>query len=418
MGAAWVDAAASTAWAAGTVFASLAFLRLARVLTPGVSPLWAPAFLGGTYLWTYAADSYVEPWAAAGLALSAASLLAEPRSTPMRAALEIALPAVLAFLLRPVAWVLTPVFLLSALLMWKRRKDGTRRALFLLTGFCTGLLAALALNRAVHGAAFDFGHGFSGELPFVHGPLLSLSRTFFLPGRGVIFYAPIVLAALVAARRLPAPARVLCLLSPVVLVAVTARWFVWHGGSCWGPRFLIPALPLLVAPAVLAPKRLSRALLAIGFVVNIPGVLVAAGAWQSYAEKLTAPPGSAWPRAGGDRVSEIAAMSPLYGHVWLMAELAAPDRLPAPWLNRGARETIRRPTAAEVIFPWIARRSLGLPPVSPILPRLLLRTAIGYLQRGRPNEALALAEAAIELDPQSRDAALILRAARDTGAGR
>ncbi len=418
LGAAGTDAVAATAWATGAVLASLAFLRLARTLKPDSSPLWAPAFLGCTFLWPYAADSYVEPWAAAALGLSASVLLAEPREGPARSSLAISFTAVLAFWLRPVAWVLAPVFVLAALLRWREREDATRRAAWLLAGLFAGLASALALNRTLHGSAFDFGHGFTGEVPFVHGPLLALARTFLLPGRGVVFYAPIVLASLFAARRLPVAARVLCIGAPVVLVAVTARWFVWHGGTCWGPRFLIPALPLLVAPAVLAPGRLSRALLAVGFLVNLPGVLVAPGAWQSYAERLTPPAGSSWPGAGGDRVSEIAEMSPLYGHVWLLAGIAAPGRLPAPWLHGGARETTRRPTAAEAVSPWIVRRMLGLPPVSPFLPRLLLRAAAGYLGRGRPGQAGLFAEAALELDPGSRDAIQLLRASREAGTGR
>jgi hypothetical protein len=418
LGAAGVDAAASLTWAAGALLAALAFLRLARTLQPGASPLWAPAFLGGTYLWTYVADSYVEPWAAAGLAFSAALLLEEPCRDAARGALAASLAATLSFWLRPVAWILAPVLVLAALLRWRDREDGARRALWLLAGLGAGLAAVMALNRALHGSPFDFGHGFSGEMPFVHGPLEALARTYLLPGRGVVFYAPVVLAALFAARRLPIPARVLCLVAPLVLVAVSARWFVWHGGSCWGPRFLIPVLPLLVAPAVLAPKRLAAALLAVGAVVNLPGVLVAAGAWQAYAERLTAPPAAGWPRLGGDRVSEITALSPLYGHAWLLGELAAPGRLPAPWLQKGVRETTPRPKAAEMVSPWIVRRALGLSPVPPFLPRLLLRSALAYYQRGRPAEAVLFASAAFELDPQNADAVRLLKAAREARARR
>lgn len=418
LGAAGMDAAASLTWAAGAILASLAFLRLARTLRPRASPFWAPAFLGGTFLWPYVADSYVEPWTAAGLALAASLILREPGPGPARGPLAAAFAATLAFWLRPVAWILAPVLVLAALLRWKERADGARRAFWLLAGLCAGLAAALALNEALHGSPFDFGHGFSGEVPFVHGPLEALGRTLLLPGRGVVFYAPVVLAALYAARRLPAPARVLCFVAPLVLVAVSARWFVWHGGSCWGPRFLIPVLPLLVAPAVLAPRRLAGALLAAGALVNLPGVLVAAGAWQAYAERLAPPPGSNWPRPGGDRVSEVLELSPLYGHAWLLGECAAPGRLPAPWLRRGARETTSRLTAAAVISPWIVRRAAGLPPVSPFLPRLLLRSGVGYLARGRPSEAARFASAALELDSRSADAARLLTEARRAGAGR
>ncbi len=235
------------------------------------------------------------------------------------------------------------------------------------------------------------------------------------PGRGLFLYAPIVLAALLAAPRLGWPARLLCFGVPLELVLVSARWYGWHGGSCWGPRYLVPILPLLVAPAVLAPRRLAAALLILGALVNLPGVLVAPGAFQTYVELLVPPPGASWPEPGGDRVSEIAALAPLYGHPWLLANSLAVRRLPAPWLARGARETAPPPGATEYLSPWILRRALGLPPVSPFLPRLLVRSGLGYLIRGRPEQAALFAEEALLLDPKERDAPRILAEARRAG---
>ncbi len=417
LGPAVVDAAASLTWAAGSVLASLAFLRLARALRPDTSPLWAPAFLGGTFLWAYVADSYIEPWAAAGLAFSAAELLSGRMRPPAGAALRAASGAAVAFSLRPVAWVLAPVLVLAGLLRWKTEPGGRRRSLWFLAFLGLGLAAAAMLNWVRNGSPWDFGHGFVGQIPFVHGPLTGLLRTTVLPGRGVVFYAPVVLAAFLAVNRLPGPARVLCFGAPVVLLLVSARWFVWHGGSSWGPRFLLPVLPLLVAPAVLAPRRLAALLLALGAVVNLPGVVVAAGAYQTYAERLIPPPGTRWPAPGGDRVSEVAILTPLYGHPWLLVGAFLPGRLPAPWLLRGARESVPPPTGPECLSPWLVRRALGLPPVSPILPRLLVQSATGYLLRGRPAESARFAEAALSLEPGDRDAARVLADAKRIAPG-
>lgn len=410
LGAAAVDAVASLTWAAGSLLAALAFLRLARALRPGASPLWVPGILGGTFLWAYAADSYVEPWAAAGLAISAAEILSAAERSPPRAAFAATLGAVFAFWLRPVSWVLAPVFVLAALQQWKRHPDGARRSAWLLLWLGLGLAAAATLNWVRHGSPVDFGHGFVGQMPFVHAPLSGLLSTTMLPGRGVLFYAPVVLAALLAARRLGGAARILCLVAPLVLVLVSARWFIWHGGSAWGPRFLVPAFPLLAAPAVLAPRRLVAPLLAAGALVNFPGVVVAAGAYQSYAERLVPPPGVAWPGPGGDRVSEVAILTPLYGHAWLLVHAFLPGGLPAPWLSRGARETMPPPSAAACVSPWLARRLLGLPPLRPILPRLLTRTAAAYAFRDRPEQAVRFATEALALDPLDPDARTILAA--------
>jgi Tfp pilus assembly protein PilF len=49
------------------------------------------------------------------------------------------------------------------------------------------------------------------------------------------------------------------------------------------------------------------------------------------------------------------------------------------------------------------------------LPRLLVRSAFGYLVRGRPEEAALFAEEALVLDPEERDAPRILAEARLAG---
>ncbi len=425
LGAAWplrrwlggpaVDAFGALTWAAGATLAAVAFHRLARRLKPDLSPLWIPGFLGGTYLWTYAADSYIEPWAAASLAASGAALLSGSDRPPARAAFAVAAGSVLAFWLRPVAWVTAPVILLAALMAWKGRPDGLRRGLWLLGWLALGLAVIGIVNRVRHGSAMDFGHGISGPFPFVHSAFLGLVRYTILPGRGVLFYAPVVLLALAMAPRLAWPARILCFGVPFLLLLVAPRWFVWHGGSCWGPRFLLPALPLLVAPSVLAPRRLAMALLALGAIVNLPGVLVASGAYQSYVERLVPPPGAVWSPAGGDRVSEVPLLTPLYGHVWLLANSVAPDRLPAPWIRRGARETSAPPSLPSMLSPWLVRRALGLRPVPPFLPRLLVHISVGYFVRGRPAVAARFAKEALVLDPGERDAATILAEIHRTG---
>jgi hypothetical protein len=415
LGAAGVDACASLTWAAGAVLAALAFFRLARELRPDVSPLWVPAFLGGTYLWAYAADSYVEPFAAAGLAFAGARILSKDGRSPSFATFTVAAGCLSAYLLRPFDWITAPVFVLAALVAWKGSVDGGRRGVWLLAWLVSGLALHGVLNLVRNGSLTDFGYGFTGRLPFIHPLLSGLAGSAFHPGRGLLLYAPIMIAALLAARRLGWPARILCFGVPLELVLVSARWYGWHGGSCWGPRYLVPILPLLVAPAVLAPRRLAAALVVLGALVNLPGVLVAPGAFQSYAELLVPPPGTSWPKPGGDRVSEVTVLSPLYGHPWLLANSLAGRRLSAPWLERGARETAPPPDAAGYLSPWILRRAAGLPPVSPFLPRLLVRSALGYLLRGRPEQAALFAREALVLDPKERDAPRILAEARRAG---
>ncbi len=267
IGAAGLDVAAALNWAAGAGLAAWAFLRLARALRPGASPFWAPAFLAGTFLWPYAADSYTEPWAAAALALGAAGLL-RGSTHALRAGLAAGLGALAAALLKPILWVLAPAVVLAALARDRGRPGLPRAAVGAVAVLVPGLAGTLALNAALYGRATDFGYGYVG-LPFDHPLAAGLFGLLVSPGRGLLFFAPLALLAPFALRRLPGPARVLCGILPLVLLLVAARWFSWHGASCWGPRLLLPALPLLAAPAVLLPRTVALAAVGAGVAVNV-----------------------------------------------------------------------------------------------------------------------------------------------------
>lgn len=408
VGAAAVDAGIALAWPVGTALACLAFLRLARALRPGASPLWAAAFLAGTPIWPYAADSFFEPWSAAGLTSAAVIALAPREDESTGRALAAALLFGAGCWLKPVLWVTAPVLVLAAALARREREGASRFLAALLGGLAAALAVALAVNLVRNGRLGDFGYGYT-SFPFVTsfgtGPLGLL----LLPCRGLLFYAPlVVLAALPGLRRAPMATRVLCLGAPLVLALVSGRWYGWHGGSAWGPRYLVPVLAIAVAPAVLAGRRAALAAVALGAVLNLPGVLVSPGAWLSYVERLTPPHGAAWPERGGERISENALLSPLYGHPWLLARSVGLD-LPALWLTAGAREGMAPPTAAQYLSPRALRAVLGLPRVRPIVPNILYRTAVAALRRGFPVLAPLYAAEALRIDPGHRPAADLLR---------
>jgi hypothetical protein len=126
----------------------------------------------------------------------------------------------------------------------------------------------------------------------VYGQLLS-------PGKGLIFYTPAVIVAaigLVPLWRRQWPTA-LAILSATLLTALGyATYNTWYGGLSWGPRFLVPALPLLllaVAPAWEAARgRVVRPalllLLAASLLVQL-GV-VTADWWPGYKPLFTAVP--------------------------------------------------------------------------------------------------------------------------------
>jgi hypothetical protein len=160
---------------------------------------------------------------------------------------------------------------------------------------------------------------------------------------------------------------------------------------------------------VLLPRKVTRLAVAAGILVNVLGVCVAPGAWISWVERLPSPPDVVWPKAGADRVSEIPALSPVYGHLWLLVGSARPGALPAFWALPGDGGS-PPPKPGEFISPWALRRLLGLPRLRPLLPRLLTRTAAAYAYRGRPEEAVLFAREALRLDPLESDARTIVAA--------
>jgi hypothetical protein len=86
--------------------------------------------------------------------------------------------------------------------------------------------------------------------------LEGISGLLISPGRGLLLYAPILLVSLLAIpafikrHRLEAD---LALLVSVSYILLYGRWFFWHAGYAWGPRFLVPIVPfavILMAPLV------------------------------------------------------------------------------------------------------------------------------------------------------------------------
>lgn len=120
----------------------------------------------------------------------------------------------------------------------------------------------------------------------VYGPLLS-------PGKGLVLYAPVLLLlpwALTRFWRSAAPAA--WLIAGVLAVAVLAHantLIVWLGGWAWGPRFMIPVLPILVLPlgALLdgcrvAVRRLFWIVGALGTLVQVPAVILDKNAYIAF----------------------------------------------------------------------------------------------------------------------------------------
>jgi hypothetical protein len=119
------------------------------------------------------------------------------------------------------------------------------------------LAIVVAYNWARFGSATATGYG--DEARAFTTPLLTgLSGLLLSPGRGLLWYVPPILLAILGSiwfgQRQPVLLLVVAGISAPVLV-LHATYYAWHGGGVWGPRFLVPLLPLLLLPAASVVER-------------------------------------------------------------------------------------------------------------------------------------------------------------------
>ncbi len=265
------------------VIAGAVALLAALALRLGYPPQTAGrvALLAGlaSPLWVYTKDLFAEPLAALGLvafvwgaerAAQQGDTSAPGEQEPAaRAAFLAGLGQGLAVLAKTAHVVVVPGAL--AVLAWRWRRLGGARRLAgrFAVGLLLPLLVAVAWNVARFGDPLASGYGSELEL-WITGPLEGLAGLLGSPGRGLLPYFP---AALVALAMTPASYRrlpqwtVFAWVSLVALLGLYCRWHGWDGGWCFGPRFLVPVLPLLalvVAP-FFAERRGPRGLRAAGW---------------------------------------------------------------------------------------------------------------------------------------------------------
>jgi hypothetical protein len=186
-----------------------------------------------------------------------------------------AVGSMLAVLAKPSGIVVGPV--LSTYLVV--RDCRLRRAIRPVAGMVVGCGAYLAYNALRFGSVFVFRHEGAGTwqgFTMSTFPWSTLALV-FSPGVGLLWYCPPVIALIFLTRR--------SLLRPetIAVVGIAGSYLLiysvradWHAGWSWGPRFLLPALPGLIALTAMVPeqKRLLVIFLAIaGFFVNAPNLI-------------------------------------------------------------------------------------------------------------------------------------------------
>ncbi len=270
-------------------------LRRFRV---SLGPSFAAVVLLGftTPLWIYAKSFMAEPLEALGLLLAATGAArAGAAPTPAdarRGRWEAALGACLAV---SVKLGMLPLVLAALSAAGFRRLAAWRLPL---AGVAVALVGHALYNAARFGTPFETGYGaqaspsaFSTPLAVgVYGLLLS-------SGKGIAWFAPVVwlvppgLTAMLRSRQHSSSARHgddvrrAGWASIAVWVAgllLYGRFQHWGGDGSWGPRYLVPLLPLAAIPVAFALEGASRLRRRVAWLLGAAGLVVTLGGVGIY----------------------------------------------------------------------------------------------------------------------------------------
>lgn len=231
----------------------------------------------GTMLWPYSAVYYGHVIAAALLVLSFYLLFSgrqsgEPISNQrfFWAGLAVSLAFVTEY---TAALIIVGLAAYTALVMRGRRAAAWIRAAgSAALGALIPLSILLFYNWTVYGNALAAGYAYEVEEQFSQGMALgvmgihmpSLTAIYHItldPKFGLFWQSPILLLGIVgfffAVRaREYRPEAFLCLYAVGIMIAMNGGYYLWWGGSAFGPRLLIPALPFFIVPLALIPRKL------------------------------------------------------------------------------------------------------------------------------------------------------------------
>jgi MFS family permease len=383
----------------GLAAATVAALAMLLGATPGRALALGVAYGVATLAWAYAGTDHTEAlqaWLVASASWALASFERAPRA---RAALLMGILLAAGLLVKPTLAVLAPAFAVGGFVAahpLRRRHAAWIPVLF---GIGIPLAAAVAALMGLNWARFGSPFATAYNEPVMTNPITTGLYGYLLSiNKGLPWYAPVVIVAPLGLWRLRrvAPGTVTAIaLGAVLWFATNARFYDWGGGWCWGPRYLMPIVPGLVAAcAPILASRPGRAVVATlgaaGLAVTLLGVVISEEAyrctmWQVWLldEAGTVPAGSAhrpgeivaYPRPLVDVLPEF---SSIPAHWWL-ARVAAkgcdcaqgslecscrggameddPTFASPPWIGRYPEARPQPSWGVSFIQPAVARRA-------------------------------------------------------------
>jgi len=386
------------------------FYGTARGLGIGTrAALEATLLLGFTTpLWVYAKSFMAEPLQALGLLLVLGGAV-RSCGGERRGAIQAAIGVLLAV---SVKLSMLPLAVLCLFPIPRRPLAFWRWPAFALL---VALAGHLAYNAARFGTPFETGYGAQATPSAYTTPLwVGLYGLLLSSGKGVLWFAPALMLAPVgwrAMRRAGGPARhaaTSVALASGAALALYATFEHWAGDGSFGPRYLVPLLPLAFLAVALALERVSVvsrrvawALGLIGLAVQIGGVAIHFGAQMREAGDYPYALPLNDPRFMSDSHFNPR-FSPIAGH-WRMLGRNVEEHLrgAAPRLGGGGTVDPRVGVSAEdqerllhaLDFWWLYARYAGVPaaPVTAALLVLLVAAAAAAvrLRRAVAREARA-----------------------------
>ncbi len=257
--------------------------QLSRFGAPRENILLLTAALGlGTLCWHYATCDFSELMQAAFL-LGAYYGVVEQR----RSAVSWGGAAFGALVLVKLVHIaLLPLFLIYLLMPSAEdlRDRLARVALFLAPVALAGLVIA-SFNLVRFGNIFESGYGHEASLFLPAQLWYTLPALLFSLDKGLLAFSPVLILGLFGVggfRRRHPRESTLCLAIVAVTFLLVGAWHSWGGGWSWGPRLLVPVIPLWSLAGGFALDRQSMprrnlavvALIVASILLQVPGILV------------------------------------------------------------------------------------------------------------------------------------------------
>ncbi len=260
------------------IAAQLGYSRMAGVIA-------ALTFGLATLAWPYARTFYREPLVAFGWTAALYGFIRwRYAGDKPFAALALALIAGMVFVK---ATAVVGIFILLAGLARTRDRKQLKRAALVLTLL---FLLAVILFQIVY--QLRYGELWGADSLADWTMATSVRRIYgqlFSPGKGLLFYMPVIILTLPGAWLLSREHRAVTLAAAMPLLTMTAAYSTydaWYGGQSWGARFLVPALPLLmltIAPLWDKAERwrpLSAGVIGAGVIWQLP--VIVTNWWAAY----------------------------------------------------------------------------------------------------------------------------------------